>query len=110
MVDFYGELFYYMQRKWPQFCEIEYCVVAVCCKGDFSSGMLLKREWSTGKTKSPHLTNTVGTEDGSVGESQSLGQPEKAGSFLECASRENCYASVNIVEDGYGNVMPMGVR
>ena len=70
------------------------------CK-DEQSGAKLKKGMGT---NTPHLTNTVGVGNRSVGESQSLGRPEKAGLFWGYASRENYCAKVNIAENGYGGI------
>ena len=70
------------------------------CK-DEQSGAKLKKGMGT---KTPHLTNTVGVGSRSVGESQSLGRPEKAGLLWVYASRENYCANVNIIANGYGGI------
>ena len=73
-----------------------------CVAKTEKSGAKLKKGMGT---KTPHLINTVGVGSRSVGESQSLGKPEKAGLLWVYASRENYCARVNIAENGYGGML-----
>ena len=99
-----GVAFYFCPFKWEQgFVSIQLYIAQWRCTVKRYSGAKLKKGMGT---KTPHLTNTVGVGGRSVGESQSLGRPEKAGLFWVYASRENYCARVNIAENGYGGIAP----